>query len=69
MTLAAVPSTTPMRIHRHNVRPAFGFVRFTFDAEEMSALPGETIAAALGANGIAACDDRTHAGRVLARLY
>lgn len=43
-----------MRLHRPHVAPAREPVQFTFDGIPTSALPGESIAAALAASGIAA---------------
>lgn len=43
-----------MRLSRKTVQPAAHPVEFTIDGRPLSALPGETIAAALAANGIAA---------------
>jgi glycine/D-amino acid oxidase-like deaminating enzyme len=64
VNFAALPSTTPMRLDRPHVRPASRSVRFTFDGKDVGALPGETIAAALAAHGIASLrrSDATSAG-------
>ncbi|MCP4383040.1 MAG: FAD-dependent oxidoreductase [Hyphomicrobiales bacterium] len=43
-----------MRLDRPNVRPVPEAVQFRFDGRTIAALPGESIAAALAANGIAA---------------
>lgn len=43
-----------MRLDRPQVRPAAAPVEFSFDGRPISALPGETIVAALAANGISA---------------
>ena len=53
-TKAARPGVGSRRLRRPQVQPASDSVQFTFDGQTYGALAGETIAAALAANGAAA---------------
>ncbi|MEM7024307.1 MAG: FAD-dependent oxidoreductase, partial [Pseudomonadota bacterium] len=53
-TKTAKPGVGPGRLRRSHVQPAGEPVQFTFDGRTYGALAGETVAAALAANGVAA---------------